>query len=178
MRLRALAVLAVGAALSISANATILFGQTVRVTHDAPSIGTPISGPFDAVVGPGLEVPSILGFYSADLSDTNIFLDFTQFPSASAAFSGAAFNGFHLFDLNSTIPTFLSATINSTNVAGLDASRVTFDANNIYINFQGLTVTPSSRVSVDITAVPEPRTLGSIGLVLAALALLRRWSPR
>ena len=169
MRLRWLALLVAAAAFSSAASATTLYGHTVQVSHDDPVEGTFLSGPFDVVVNDTVEVPSLVGFYSADISDTNIFLDFTQFPVSSGTFTGDTFNGFHLFDVNGTIASFLTVTINNaTNVAGLDASRVSFDADNIYVNFAGLTVTPASRVSLDITVVPEP---GTFLLMIPALAI-------
>lgn len=180
MLFRRLAVLAAVAGLGSPADAATLLGETVRVTHEYPSQGFIFSGggPFDVVVGAGVEVPNVISFYSVDLSDGNAFLNFTQI-GAGGTFTAAAFNGVHLFDLNGTIPTFLSVTINpATNVAGFDASHISFDANNIYANFQNLFVNSSSRVSLDITAVPEPGTLESIGLALACLALLRRCNRR
>ncbi len=173
MRLRTCAVWAVAIAMGTACHASTFFDQTVRVTHDAFDIGTVISGPFDSVVTAGIEVPSVLGFYSVDVSDANILLNFTQIGTGGT-FSGGTFNGFHLFDLNGTIPTLLSVTILSTNVSGLDASRISFDANNVFVNFQGLFVDLASRVSLDVTAVPEPATLGLMGIALAVIGFRRR----
>jgi hypothetical protein len=73
-------------------------------------------------------------------------------------------------------------TINAaTNLAGFDASRVSFDANNIYVNWQGLVFNTNTVVSLDVNGsvapVPEPATLvlvGAGGLGLLAKARRRR----
>jgi len=69
-------------------------------------------------------------------------------------------------------------TINAaTNLAGFDASRVTFDTDNVYLNIQGLNVNSDSVVKVDISgAVPEPAawTLMIAGFGLVGGALRRR----
>ena len=90
------------------------------------------------MVGAAVEVPSVVAFYSVDLSDANAYLNFTQ-VGTDGIFTSAAFNGVHLFDVNGTISTFLSVTVNpATNVVGFNASRISFDANNIYANLQNL----------------------------------------
>lgn len=79
-----------------------------------------------------------------------------------------AFNGFEFLNLNPGVP--ILAVSLSTDIAGLDLSRITFTETSIRSKMVGLSM-PSSRsftVSFD-TAVPEP---GSIGLALGGLAAL------
>ena len=62
-------------------------------------------------------------------------------------------------------------------MVGFDASRVTFDADNIWVNWQGLAFDENTIVSLDITgsaAVPEPGTLSLLVLGLLATGLRRR----
>ena len=90
--------------------------------------------------------------------------------------TSTSFNGFVLSDVFSTVDAFTGVTINAaTNYLGFDASRVTFDANNIYVNLQGLTA--NGTITLDIKgstgAVPEPAAwammLAGFGLVGAAM---------
>jgi len=84
-------------------------------------------------------------------------------------------NGFRITDVNGTIDDFVGVSINpATNMAGLDASRISFDADNIWVNWQSLSFDPNTIVSLDITAVPEPATAMILGLGLAGLTARRR----
>lgn len=79
-----------------------------------------------------------------------------------------AFNGFEFLNLNPGVP--ILAVSLTTDISGLDLSRITFTESSIRINMVGLQM-PSSRsftVSFD-TAAPEP---GSIALVLGGLTAL------
>jgi hypothetical protein len=59
----------------------------------------------------------------------------------------------------------------ATNVPGIDASRVTFDAQDIFVDFSGITYSTGQEVSLDIKAVPEPKS-SLVLLVIAALLTL------
>jgi len=167
---------AVGSLLSLAgapAYATVLDGQTVRLTYEFPNVGT-VLDTRDVVVGPGVEAPNFLASdprTNVDFSDTNIYITY----NSTATWTSVAFNGFHVFDLFGTIPAFLSVTINgATTLAGLDASRITFDADNIFVNWQGLSFNNETIVSLDVAAVPEPPTLLLVGGGILGLAARRR----
>lgn len=80
--------------------------------------------------------------------------------------------------MNGTIPDFTSVAINAaTNMAGFDASRITFDANNIWVNWQGLPYDTNTIVSLDVNGgsdVPEPSTMLLVGLGAVAILASRR----
>ena len=166
---------AVAALSAVPAHATVLDGQTVRLTYEFPSLGTVWNGnTHDLLVGPSVE---IFGFpfgdprTDVDFSDTNIYVTYTS----SEDWTATSFNGFRVFDLFGTIPGFLSVTINpATNLAGFDASRITFDADNILVNWQGLAFNTETVVSLDVSAVPEPSTLALIGLGIPGLVRAAR----
>jgi hypothetical protein len=156
--------------------ASILSGETIRVTHERP-IGTLLAGPTDVVVGPGVEITGYPGGYNADFDDASIVMTFPG--SCCGGFTNGSFNGMHVFDLNGTIPQILSVTINPATVfPGFTVSRISFDANNIFINLAGLNPNPATAVlALDITAAPEPSTwLFMTGL--AAFAAMRRAGKR
>lgn len=74
--------------------------------------------------------------------------------------------------MNGTIPAITSANLNAaTNYAGFTGSRVTFDANTIFVNVANLAGLNGQIISIDLntsSTVPEPGTLSMIvaGLVL------------
>jgi len=87
----------------------------------------------------------------------------------------AAFNGFEVYDLDGTIDAITSVTIDPiSNMAGLDMSRISFDADHIWVNWNGLSFTPGTVVKLNVNgAVPETASwalmLGGFGLVGGAL---------
>jgi len=177
-------VLALAVAAAIPAHATLLDGQTVRVTYEYPVIGTVFSGAsYDVLVGPGVEIAAFPtpgdNVTSVDLSDTNILVGY----NSNATFLPASFNGFHVFDAFGTIPAFTSVSINpASTLVGFDVSRITFDADNIWVNWQNLPFNTETVLSLDLTAeagaVPEPSTLMLIGLGIPGLVRAARRRSR
>ena len=89
----------------------------------------------------------------------------------------AAFNGFKITDTFASIPGFTAVLINpATNLAGFNASMITFDGDNIQVNWQGLSFTTATIVSLDVVAgpvVPEPGSLSLLAAGLIGLAVAR-----
>jgi len=155
------------------ASATLMDGHTVRYEYFYPNLSTLLEDADngDKLVGPGIEVSDIaLDNGTMDISDTNIYVDFDP-PSGSGGWSAAVFNGFVITDINGTIPDFTGVTINpETNMGGLIASHISFDADHIWVNWRHRMFYPDTVVSLDVT--PEPATLSL--LALGGLAVLRR----
>ncbi len=184
MRLALLA--AVALALCSPASAGFI-GLTIQVDYFYPDTAT-LYGTDTVVVGPGVELS---GFpygdprTNIDLSDTNIYITY----NSSSWWTAAAFNGLHFYDLAGAGGGITSVTINPvTNMVGLDASRISFDANNIWVNWQGLDFWGNTGddhidtvVSLDITfgdAVPEPATWLTLPAGLLGAAWLARRARR
>lgn len=157
-----------------SAVQATFIGETVRAEYRYPDLGTVYLGnQQDAVVGAGVEFPSIFFGSSVDISANQILIN----QSALGYASGTPFDGFVFSDLLGTIPEIIGASLNSTNIAAFDASRITFDADNVYALHGGIgSTTVGDFVLIDVTfaPVPEPGTLALIGLGLAGLGYARR----
>jgi hypothetical protein len=90
------------------------------------------------------------------------------------------FNGYRIFDTNNTIDDFLNVTVDAAlTTASFSSAQLSFNANEIWLNWIGApTGAAFGNIVLDITTaasdVPEPASLGLLGLGLAALALTRR----
>ena len=151
-----------------------LVGNTVQVNYVYPSIGSTFASA-NVVVGAGTELPGFPGLdprTNIDLLNSSIDITY----NSAGSWNSAAFNGLHFFDVFATIDPFTSVTIGSTNMVGLDLSRITFDANNIYVNWQGLAFDEHTTVSLNVNAstVPEPATIVLLGAGLAGVGLVAR----
>jgi hypothetical protein len=166
------------------ADAILLQGQSVRSHFEAnPAVGT-YAGPIISVVGAGVEIPG--GFVNAlniDYSDTQIRI-FS--PGASSPFSGGfTFNGAVFDDVNLTIPAFTSVTIDpSSTLPGFGAAQLSFTADEIRANFNGLVFRTEDQLVLNVNAAvrsaPEPMTLlllisGLVGLAWARAARNRAY---
>ena len=122
-----------------------LDGKALRVQVRFPDLSTTESS-VDVTVGPGVEITSIGGSQlSIDFSDTQIRFEGGKFFVAALA----DFNGVQISDISGTIPDFGSVTVNFT--SGLDPSPVvTFGANNIFVNFSGVTIQPDAVHVLDV----------------------------
>ena len=134
-------------------------------------------GPLPEVVGSGVEFPAIAqsgdnAHLSLDISATTLRLEWTRAFPFSSQFG---FNGHIYSDGSGFVSAFESVTINpETNLPGFDASRLTFDDDNIRVDFAGLAGDVGTVVSLEVTLVPEPSgAAAALGLYLALSALAR-----
>ena len=157
----------------MAANADFI-GHTIEGQWLFSTITSDYASPFSAIVGAGVEFPTgsdgITGD-SYDIEATRITM--TQ---ADGGFSSGAFNGVRFSDILGTIDDIVGVTINValTAYAGFDASRISFDANNIWFNVESLGAPGVLVVDVAFASVPEPGTLALLGLGLAGMGMTRR----
>ena len=136
-------------------------GKTVTGEHLYPDLSSPYES-YNAAVGSGTEFNFInmdddgqTNDYTVDVSDTGLLINMLL----QSGWASATFNGFHLFDVNGTIDAISGVSVAANNWAGFDASRISFDANNIWVNFESLDFSPQDSVSLNVsfdTVQPPP----------------------
>ena len=160
--------------LAISASATPLLGSTVNFQYYFPDLSSPYNdgSAGNYVVGSGVEVASISGVASVDITATQIRVDY----NTSTSWSSAAFNGFRLTDVFGLIDAWTITLDPSSNLAGLTADRITFGDDFLQVNWQGLSFDANTLVVFNITTqnVPEPGSLALVGLGLVGIVAMRK----
>jgi hypothetical protein len=181
MTSRALLAAAVAAfAFSPGAHAQSLTGSQVTTAAyccTAPIASDRATNALAATVGPGIEYPQ--GSFTSLTSSLDVvpvtidvgsnYIDLRY--SAGGTTGPGGFNGF-VFSFAGA-PTITGVSLDP---ASTYSPVVTFDANTVYVNEAGLTLTPSSRAMINVTAVPEPETYALMlgGMALLGLAARRR----
>ncbi len=155
--------------------AQLFTGKTVGYQYLFPTVSSIYeSSSSSFVVGAGVErtgLWSSTDYAIVEISASGILVDFY----GGSGWTAASFNGFRIYDINSTVTDFTVVTIDpTTNMAGFGVSNVTFDANNIWVNWQGLNFTPDTIVSLSVNTIPEPSTTLLITIGMTGMGLLRR----
>lgn len=149
-----------------SANAATLDGATIRATAAFPNIpGSTTGGPIDSVVGAGVEFSN--GQFGAFFGPTFDFSGSTiTITHAATAHSAATFNGYIFNDLNNTLGNFtgLSVISDTSGFFSGDLSRLFFDADNLFVNFESLNFATAGHqivlgIDMGVSVVPIPATL-------------------
>lgn len=176
MKLRSLVALAALVATG-AANASLLDGQTINYQYYFPDTSSPYPNAPNGnyLVGAAVEITNFLDGHGGDidLSDTQIAVLF-----GDVAIYGATFNGFRINDVNMSIASFGAVTINGATNVLFDPSRISFDADNIWVNLQDSSYAAGDMLVLDVSAVPEPQTYPLMLLGLVGVAAVSRRAKR
>jgi len=144
--------------------ADVLDGQSGTLYYDFPEMGTQFTSNSFTVPATVITLT-----YGPDLSNAigGNEIDIT-FASDDSQFSFGDFNG-EVFNFPGLSITSVVYSSNFTSDWG-------FDANDVWVNWEGLTPAANSFVEFQLRSVPEPGTLALLGLGLAAGVLRRRRS--
>jgi len=146
--------------------ADTLTGQSGTVSFDSPSLGAVYDGPYSFTVPAAVAVAG--GRIQNSIGATTIDITFTTYNNAvcsSCSFIGEVFN-------------FPGFTISGVSGSESFPAVVTFDANDIYVNFLGYDVSPSDYVDITVTGtvtpppMPEPSSFGQLVLGILALGVV------
>lgn len=165
---------------SVSAHAG-LTGKTMSAQYFYPDLSTPYAlAPFvppTFVVGPGVEtVGDVEGVttLTVDFSDSDLLLTLNTILT-SPTWNSVPFNG-PVFTAPSGLM-ILDATNIGTTLVGFDDSRISFNATQLFLNWQGLSYQDGNVVSIHfdtVTNVPEPMSITLLGAGLVAIGVARR----
>lgn len=172
--------LAAAAAATVSGTAhASLIGDSVLMEWVYPDAASVIFSK-TVTVGAGAEVtcnndPSFCSFGGYgndavffDLSAADINMSFTN---GSTGFVATDYNGFRFSDLDMGGP--ITGVTLTTNINGLDMSRVTFGPDWVSVNLASL-ATSESFWNISLQTVPAPTSLALLGVGLLALGMRRR----
>ena len=172
-----LTALALGAGLAALAHAPVhaqgLTGQPVNVTILYPNKATVYENEgTQAVTAAGATFLDKYGNTTTTVTPGQVLFTFTS----SGTFTPATFNGFQIAETGGAPATITGVSLNSSSLAGFDASRISFDSKDVFANVQGLTFARGQNVTLDLSflppapaAVPEPSA--TLTFTLAALGL-------
>ena len=168
-----LVVFSYAALLSVAAFGTTIDGQTGTVTYLYPTQADIYQAPISFTAPATVDT---LLFQGQDVRNTIGGSGIIVTSPVTLGFNTAAFNGEEF-----TLPGLTITSLSVSKSPSATGATVTFDATHIFVNMQGLTLSPEDFVNITInpgapSGVPEPSSLlllGS-GLLTGAVVLRRK----
>ena len=169
-----------------SAHAALFNGQQVSVAWYDPDLSTQYQAPVTGLVGSGVEFSNYASgnpAFNIDFTDNTIEIDAAQSRPPAQNFGAGAFNGL-VITAGGSIPNLASVTLTTSNWLDgsgrpFGASRVTFDATHIYIDFSNMALqvgykivvtAKASAPAVNLTSsLPSPSSFGRALTLTATL---------
>lgn len=131
-------------------------GLNYSLTLDNPTIGQIFLGPSTGTVGAGVEVADMFGT-SHDIGADTIRI--AENPGSNSFYGSAAFAGYHYTFTGAPVITGVSL-----DPSGIGfVPTVTFDADEIFVNFSGAAVPPGQFSLLNVTFAADPA--GGVGAV-------------
>lgn len=157
-----------------------LNGAMFHLQYEFPSMGSSIHDGGYKVIGPGAEWSVIHGNFTVDMDDTGFSL-FWIGCGPGCSYTATSFNGIRLQDSFNMVGDFTAVTFTG-GTQNVTQSMVTFDQNNIWLNFSGMAINENATARFEIFdaapgVVPEPATVTLMAsglLVIAGVAARRR----
>ena len=147
-----------------------LIGDTVTINYLFPDINTVFQTLGTGTVTAGGFTTNSFGQHDFEVFGSEITL--TNVFGSDVNFLSGTFNGYQMINDTGT-PPITGVTVAFSDVSGFDASRVTFDATDVWLNMHDLTTTPGLDIALDLQfgprSVPEPSALLLLGSGFAAL---------
>jgi hypothetical protein len=113
----------------------------------------------------------LTGTYSVDFASDTISFD--HLIGNSIGYTAATFNGWVFSGLDFGVP-ITSLRLTSFGITGLTSSRLSFTANSITLNLQGLRYDSHNGWQIQLNPVPVPASCLLLMAGLGGLALIRR----
>ena len=185
MKLLPIAAFAFALAGFAPASAATLVGDQLSVSYRYPDVNTvyppSTAAPSTFIVGPGVEsVVDVEGVtdIAVDFGARSLMIDFSTVLD-NPTWAGSAYNGLLFQGMGAA--KIVGATVTSTTMAGFDDSRLYFSGGDFGLDWQGLSYTTGTNITVDLTlagGVPEPATWAMLLVGFAAVgAAARRRQP-
>ena len=126
-------------------------GQTINYAYLYPTVSTVyVNNIHDVTVGPDVEVSQLYAeqnIASMDISNDRLLITYVDY----ADWNDTSYNGFRISDSSGTVDDIVGVTVlQDGGNPGFDTTRVTFDANNVYVNWHGLEFQPGDVVEIGI----------------------------
>lgn len=122
------------------------FGKTIDYTYLFPSTGNPYFHTA-VTVGESVEITDVDGSGQAtvDFGATRITIDYFE----NVTWTLSSFNGFCVFDASGAVSDITGVTLSGVNMNSF-LPVLTWDANNIYVNWSGASFSSSTLIFLDV----------------------------